>query len=140
MRISAVTCLNLHLPVGRLYSQHRSSIFHAQILDLTTVAFGWDPNGGERGFLGLAFAPNFLATGHIYTAMIVNDGVETQFDGYADVTGAMRIARFTIIPGASNADTLGTQVTLMQWPHNTYIHKGGEFDQNVSFCTCVGST
>ena len=70
-------------------------------------------SGGERGLLGLAFDPNYNASGRFYI-------------NYTDATGAITIARFVVSASNPNVANQNSQVILASIPHPNFAnHNGG---------------
>lgn len=67
---------------------------------------------GERGLLGLAFAPDFATTGNFYVDYINNTNFSTT------------VERYTATPSSNTANTTGTLVFSAAQPSTTN-HKGG---------------
>jgi glucose/arabinose dehydrogenase len=69
--------------------------------------------GGERGLLGLAFDPNYIANGRFYIH-------------YSDANGAITVARFLVSSTNANLADPSSQVILVSIPHPTFAnHNGG---------------
>lgn len=68
---------------------------------------------GEVGLLGMAAAPDFLETGHLYALFCP-----------AEKQGTMRVSRFTVKDGKMPADS---EHQLLDWPYDTehVFHMGG---------------
>jgi glucose/arabinose dehydrogenase len=68
--------------------------------------------GGERGLLGMAFAPNFKTNGHVYV-------------DYTDLQGNTVIARYTAANPASDNPAWGPPQTVLHIDQPYTNHKGG---------------
>jgi glucose/arabinose dehydrogenase len=68
--------------------------------------------GGERGLLGVAFAPGFKTNGRLYV-------------NYTDVDGNTRVARYTSPDPASNEPTWGTPREVLSVKQPYANHNGG---------------
>ena len=68
--------------------------------------------GGERGLLGIAFAPHFADNGHVYV-------------DYTDTNGDTVVARYTAQDPASDAPTWGVPQTLLHIAQPFANHNGG---------------
>ncbi|MCA9737363.1 MAG: PQQ-dependent sugar dehydrogenase, partial [Gemmatimonadetes bacterium] len=68
--------------------------------------------GGERGVLGLAFAPDYPASGHVFV-------------DYTDRSGDTRVARFTRGSDPDRIDP-GTEVTVLTVEQPFSNHNGGD--------------
>ncbi|MGC4097773.1 MAG: PQQ-dependent sugar dehydrogenase [Nitrospira sp.] len=77
-------------------------------LTLTGIA-----SGGEQGLLGLAFDPNYNASGRFYIH-------------YTDANGTVTIARFMVSPTNPDIANPVSQVILVSVPHPSFTnHNGG---------------
>ena len=84
------------------------TVARAPYLDLSSLV----SSGGERGLLGLAFAPGFASNGRIYV-------------NYTDTNGDTRIARYTTKDPASDVPTWGAPQTILHIPQPYPNHNGG---------------
>ncbi len=69
-------------------------------------------SGGERGLLGMAFAPDFATTGFFYVY-------------YVDVAGNSVLARYRVSANPDVADPTGKIVLTVTQPAGSNNHKGG---------------
>ena len=69
-------------------------------------------SGSEQGLLGLAFSPDFAATGHVFV-------------NYTDLDGNTVVARFQTQPGAPDAADPASEFTVLQLQQPAGNHNGG---------------
>lgn len=92
----------------KIFSQDGDSL--GVFLDVTTLT---DP-GGERGLLGLAFAPDYQESGRFYV-------------NYTDPQGATRIARYQVSDDENVANPQSAEVILtVEQPYEN--HNGGHLE------------
>ncbi len=71
--------------------------------------------GNEQGLLGLAFAPNFAASGHF-------------FINYNDSQGTTVVERYTVSPAAANQADIASAFTVLTVAQPAANHNGGMLD------------
>ena len=67
---------------------------------------------GERGLLGLAFAPGYAANGRFYVY-------------YVDAAGMTHLSRFARSAVSSDLAEPSSETTVMAWPRPNNLHNGG---------------
>lgn len=112
-----VEMANAHDGSGRLFLVQQTGqiriLRSGQLLDTPFLDIGASiSSGGERGLLGLAFAPDYVTSGRFYVYYTAPNG---------DVT----IARMHVSSSPDRADSASREV-LLTIPHSTYAnHNGG---------------
>jgi len=103
-RIQAITGLSSGTPVKQVF------------LDLSARVL----TASEEGLLGLAFHPDFTTNHYFYVFYSLT---ATTSDGTGDHE---RVARFTAVPGGTNADILATEVPMISQLDPAANHNGGD--------------
>ncbi|UCG22353.1 MAG: PQQ-dependent sugar dehydrogenase [Deltaproteobacteria bacterium] len=93
---------------GRIVIFNGLQILAPPFLDITSLV----SSGGERGLLGAAFHPNYVANGFFYVS-------------YTDVAGASVIARYSVSSDPDRADPT-SGVILLTIPQPFSNHNGGQ--------------
>jgi glucose/arabinose dehydrogenase len=96
------------LQSGRIVIFDGAQILSSPFLDITSLVL----SGGERGLLGLAFHPNYVANGLFYVS-------------YTDTGGASVIARYSVSLDPKLADPT-SGVILLTIPQPFSNHNGGQ--------------
>lgn len=96
---------------GRVRVIRNGVVLPAPLLDLGALV-GTGSCGGECGLLGLAFAPDFAATGHVFTL-------------HTDPQRNNVILRHRVLPGSDVADP-ASRVTVMTIGDGSGQHNGGD--------------
>jgi glucose/arabinose dehydrogenase len=93
---------------GRIRVVKNGRLLAAAYLDLSTKV----SSGGEQGLLGLAFSPDFSASGRLYV-------------DYTDRSGNTNVVRYTVTDPASDAPRISAtqRVLLVDQPYSN--HNGG---------------
>jgi glucose/arabinose dehydrogenase len=93
---------------GRIVIFDGFQVLSPSFLDITSLV----TSGGERGLLGLAFHPNYVANGFFYVS-------------YTDTGGDSVIARYSVSLDPNRADP-GSGVILLTIPQPFSNHNGGQ--------------
>ena len=128
-----VTTLSPFLPVGvtwasdgRLFIWQRNGVIRiykngqllaTPFLDISAYVNGFD----DRGMLGLALHPNFLANGYVYVSYIREDGGNPN-DSSPKVA---RLSRFTVDPQNPDVALANSETILLSIPNDAHNHSVG---------------
>lgn len=93
---------------GRILVAREGALLSQPFLDLRDVVLA----GGERGLLGLGFAPDFEATGRFYVDYTAREG-----------DGDTVIARYRAAAGSDRAEAAGETLLVVEQPYAN--HNGG---------------
>jgi len=70
-------------------------------------------SGGEQGFLGLAFHPDYASNGYFYVY-------------YSDLNGDMAVVRYQVSAGDANVADPNSAQTVLVIAHPSGVHNGGD--------------
>lgn len=110
--------------LARILTPSSGAITSTPFLDIR----GTISSGGERGFLGLALAPDFTTSGRVY-AYVTNSA------------GDIEIRKFTTVPANRNQVDASTSDVILSIPHPNFSnHNGGwiEFGPDGNLYLGVG--
>lgn len=90
---------------------HAGNLVGSPFLDIESLI---DDESNEEGLLGMAFHPNYAATGHVYVNYTVNNPPRT------------RISRFTVSSTNANIADADSEVVLIEFGQPRGNHNGGQ--------------
>ena len=102
--------------IGRIWVWDGAQLLPSPYLDLS----GQLTAGGEKGLLGLAFAPDYAASGALYVHYSAPDG-----SGNPDVDHFSVISRFSVSAGDPNQVDPASESIVLRYPQPYSNHNGG---------------
>ncbi len=130
-----VTTLPPFLPVGvtwasdgRMFIWQRNGVIriykNGQLLATPFLDISANVNGfDDRGMLGLALHPNFLANGYVYVSYIREDGGNPN-DSSPKVA---RLSRFTVDPQNTDVALANSETILLSIPNDAHNHSAAPY-------------
>jgi len=97
---------------GKIWVIHDGQIVPEPFLDLSAKI---TTRGNEQGLLGLAFAPNYAASGYFFV-------------NYTDSAGATTVERYTVSAGDATRADPASAFTVLTVPQPERNHNGGMLD------------